>query len=133
MTNPFTPTFGTVPVFPAGRKYIMEDMKSAFENWETNPSISCLLIGPRGSGKTALLSMIADEARKQGWIVIHCSAEEGMKENIYQKILIASSDLIMAGLPGNIYSLLNDKKITIFKKSKSILSGKIRMTVKKSP
>ena len=68
MNNPFTPVFGTIPRFPAGREDIINEMKKAFINWTGSPDITSILIGPRGSGKTALLQMIADEAGMEGWM-----------------------------------------------------------------
>lgn len=82
--NPFTPTFGIVPSCMAGRDELLQTMGRAFEDGVGNPNLCTLLIGPRGSGKTALLSCIGDEAREQGWIVVDVAAEEGMLEDIIQ-------------------------------------------------
>ena len=59
--NPFTPTFGAVPEFFVGRSLIINDLTKAFSNWKSSPSITSLLVGPRGSGKTALLSVIGGQ------------------------------------------------------------------------
>ena len=82
--NPFTPTFGIVPPFMAGRDALLDFMSSAFENGLGDPNLCTLLIGPRGSGKTALLSCIGNEAREQGWAVVDAVAETGMLEDIVQ-------------------------------------------------
>lgn len=37
-----------------------------------------MLIGPRGTGKTALLGSIGQEAAAHGWVVAQVTAEEGM-------------------------------------------------------
>ena len=87
MLNPFTPIFGAVPLYPAGRDRILNDMHKAFLNWTGSPDITSILIGPRGSGKTALLYMIGEEAKKEGWIVTDTIARKGMLEDIYQDIL----------------------------------------------
>ncbi|MBE5999314.1 MAG: ATP-binding protein [Sarcina sp.] len=97
MKNPFTPTFGMVPPVLAGRKIILADMSRAFENWPGDPNLSSILIGPRGSGKTALLSCIGERARESGWLVVDTVAVEGMLEDILQQALKTASEL--AGTP----------------------------------
>ena len=72
--NPFTPSFGKVPPHLAGRDDVLEDMRNAFENGPGDPNLSTLLIGARGSGKTALLSCIAEDALSLGWISANVSA-----------------------------------------------------------
>ena len=62
MSNPFTPTFGIVPPYLAGREVFLLEMQRALQDGPGNPNLSTLLIGPRGSGKTALLSCVAEEA-----------------------------------------------------------------------
>lgn len=83
--NPFTPTFGMVPPFLAGRDRILAEMSRAFEDGLGNPNLSTILIGPRGTGKTALLSCIADEAQEKGWLAVNTVAAEGMLEDIIQQ------------------------------------------------
>ena len=82
--NPFTPTFGIVPPYLAGRDALLSAMGNAFEAGLGDPNLCTLLIGPRGSGKTALLSCIGDEARERGWIVVNAVAEGGMLQDILQ-------------------------------------------------
>lgn len=79
--NPFTPTFGIVPAHLAGRRGVLKDMRQAFENGLGDPNLSTILIGARGTGKTALLSCIADEAQQRGWIVVNVAAGKGMLED----------------------------------------------------
>ena len=92
--NPFTPTFGMVPHFMAGRSALLQSMERAFQNGPGDPNLSSILIGPRGSGKTALLSCIGEIAAGQGWLVINVSASEGMLEDIYQQVESASAELL---------------------------------------
>lgn len=94
MRNPFTPTFGIVPTHLAGRKNILEDMYQAFDNGPGDPNLSTILIGARGTGKTALLSLIAEGAEQRGWISANVVASEGMLEDILQRTLEASERLI---------------------------------------
>lgn len=92
MGNPFTPTFGIVPPVLAGRGKILSDMDRAFDNWPGDPNLCTILIGPRGSGKTAMLSCIGDIALQKGWIVADTSASEGMLEDILQRTLDVTSE-----------------------------------------
>ena len=56
LESPFTPGFGSVPPHLAGREGLLEDMRRAFERGKGDPNLSTIIIGPRGTGKTALLS-----------------------------------------------------------------------------
>ena len=80
--NPFTPSFGIVPDFLAGREAILKEMSRAFENGLGDPNLASVIVGSRGSGKTALLACIGDEARKAGWLVVDSVAAPGMLEDI---------------------------------------------------
>lgn len=82
--NPFTPTFGIVPPYLAGRDLLLDTLGASFDNGLGDPNLCTLLIGPRGSGKTALLSCVGGEARERGWIVVDSVAETGMLEDILQ-------------------------------------------------
>ena len=92
--NPFTPAFGTIPLFMAGRDPLIASMRSAFETGARDPNLSTILIGARGTGKTALLSRISDEAKQAGWIVVDVAASKGMLEDIVQRALESASELI---------------------------------------
>lgn len=92
--NPFTPTFGIVPAYLAGRQNILNDMSQAFEDGPGNPNLSTALIGARGTGKTALLSCIAEKAQNNGWIVANVMAGNGMLEDILQRTMESSAHLV---------------------------------------
>ena len=85
--NPFTPTFGIVPPYLAGRNMILKDMATAFEKGPGDPNLSALFVGPRGCGKTALLSCIGGEAARHGWLSVNAVAGEGMLEDIIQQVV----------------------------------------------
>ncbi len=87
--NPFTPEFGSVPLVMAGRQNIRREFLEAFEQGRGNPNLSSILVGPRGSGKTALLSYLANEASSQGWMGVNAVAMPGMLEDIYQQTCLA--------------------------------------------
>ena len=65
--NPFTPVVGKVPLHIAGREEIIADVEGALAGAGNDPAIISLLVGPRGMGKTALLSHFADMAGSSVW------------------------------------------------------------------
>lgn len=97
--NPFTPTFGMVPPFMAGRGKLLDEMSRAFEDGLGNPNLSTIIIGARGTGKTALLSCIAEEAQNQGWLSVNTIASDGLLEDIIQQAGKAASHLVEKSSP----------------------------------
>ena len=95
--NPFTPEFGSVPLVMAGRQSIRRELFDAFVQGRGNPNLSSILVGPRGSGKTALLTYLGKEASGQGWIAVHAVAMPGMLEDIYEQTLLACADVLGEG------------------------------------
>ena len=92
--NPFTPTFGMVPPFMAGRDRLLDEMSMAFEDGIGNPNLATILVGARGTGKTALLSCIAEEAQSRGWVAANVVAADGMLEDIVQQAGRAAAHLV---------------------------------------
>lgn len=92
--NPFTPTFGTVPAYLAGRQSVIDNMRQAFADRYGNPNLSTILIGARGTGKTALMSCIRDEALDAGWLTASSTALPGMLDDIYEQALMSARHLI---------------------------------------
>lgn len=90
--NPFTPEFGRVPPYFAGRERILEDLLALFEEPAANPC--ALFVGARGSGKTALITYLGNEASRLGWIVADVSAVSGMLEDIIQRTEEEAAHLI---------------------------------------
>ena len=84
-TNPFTPEFGSVPLVMAGRQSVRRELFDAFAQGRGNPNLSSILVGPRGSGKTALLTYLAKEASNEGWVAVHAVAMPGMLEDIFEQ------------------------------------------------
>lgn len=48
--NPFTPTFGSVPPFLAGREHILRDINRGFINGPGDPNLSTFY-GRKGNGQ----------------------------------------------------------------------------------
>lgn len=82
MKNLFTPTFGKIPLCLAGRDDILNDILDALDDEPGNPNLSTILVGARGTGKTALLAYIAEKASAHGWICANVTCGNGMLEDI---------------------------------------------------
>lgn len=97
--NPFTPTFGVVPAVMAGREDITSELLTALEEGAGNPQLTTIISGACGTGKTALLTYLADAAEAQGWVAANVSALPGMLEEIAQQAHVASAHLVDASRP----------------------------------
>lgn len=98
LNNPFTPTFGTVPPIMAGRTYLIEDILRAFDRGPGDPNLATIFIGARGTGKTALLSHLASEAQRHGWISVSVAAAPGMLEDIYEQTREVAAEYVDSGV-----------------------------------
>lgn len=67
-SNPFTPSFGTVPRHLLGRDEIIQFVVEAMTAGPTHPGFSSLILGKRGTGKTALLAKLRAELEAAGWV-----------------------------------------------------------------
>ena len=76
-TNPFTPMFGRVPAYMAGREQIIDDMVLAFENDDSDPNLCSVFYGARGTGKTALLAYLSYRAPARGLDYSECDGLGG--------------------------------------------------------
>ncbi|MBQ9001731.1 MAG: ATP-binding protein [Eggerthellaceae bacterium] len=92
--NPFTPVFGKVPPYMAGRQDVIGPITQALEEGSNSPDIATLLVGPRGSGKTALLSYLAVEAQGRGWVAANVTASRGMLDDVVQQCREGASHLL---------------------------------------
>lgn len=80
--NPFTPSFGEMPLYLAGREKVISDLRKAYRSSRRRPELTLSVQGARGTGKTALLSAAAAEASESGWISISVMAMPGLLEDI---------------------------------------------------
>lgn len=92
--NPFTPIVGKAPLFMAGRGNIINDMQAALSSNGNDPAVITLLVGARGTGKTALLSHFADMAESDGWIAAKVSCSAGLLDDILIRTKRAAKHLI---------------------------------------
>ena len=100
--NPFTPSFGSVPLLFAGRQTIIADVLAGLDNGPGDPNRATLLIGPRGSGKTALLTAIANQAAERGWIAANVTAGDGMLEDIVERTLDSAAEYLARPVRGRL-------------------------------
>jgi len=82
LKNPFTPTFGSIPLQLAGRDRIIRNILDGLGNGPGDPNRAIIFIGARGSGKTVLLATIAEEASANGWISVNVDAASDMLDEI---------------------------------------------------
>ncbi len=80
--NPFTLGSGRVPPVMAGCDNAIESIEDAFRNGPGDPNLTGIFDGARGTGKTALLTLLADAAEECVWIAARVSAVPGMLEDI---------------------------------------------------
>ena len=94
--NPFTPVFGKVPPFMAGCESIIDAVVSAFESSGNSPDLCSIFVGARGTGKTALLTYLSNEAERLGWVTANVTAEDGMLEDVLQRCRESAAHLLPA-------------------------------------
>lgn len=76
LVNPFKPTAGAEPPVLIGREKVLDDFSDGLDEGVGAPSRLMRITGPRGSGKTVLLTELGDMARARGWTVIDETASE---------------------------------------------------------
>ena len=86
LKNPFTPSFGSIPLQLAGRSRIIQDILDGLDNGPGDPYRATIFIGARGSGKTVLLAKIAEEASANGWVSVNVNAAPDMLDEILIQI-----------------------------------------------
>lgn len=92
--NPFTPVFGKVPPYFAGREHVISDIIAALEHPQNSPDRCSIFVGARGTGKTALLTYFAHEAETRGWISANVTASAGMLDDVLQCAVREATHLI---------------------------------------
>jgi len=86
LKNPFTPTFGSIPLLLAGRDRIISDILDGLNNGSGDPNRATIFVGARGSGKTVLLAKIAEEASANGWISVNVNAASDILDEVLIQI-----------------------------------------------
>lgn len=96
LENPFTPSFGEMPVRIAGRQQIIADVTGALKRKSRSPELTCLFSGARGTGKTTLLQYLAGKAEGAGWVCANATALPGMLDDLEITIHEKTSHLVNA-------------------------------------
>lgn len=99
--NPFKPTAGAEPPVLVGRSEVLEDFAEGLEGGVGAPARLMRITGPRGSGKTVLLTELGDIARRSGWRVIDETARAGMNQAVLHR-LIADGHVKDASISANL-------------------------------
>ena len=75
---------------------MLGDLRRVFERSGRSPDLLMLISGARGTGKTALLSCIADEAQACGWVAASVTSLPGMLDDIIERTLESAEHLLPA-------------------------------------
>jgi hypothetical protein len=96
--NPFNPAFGKKPEHFIGREQVIAEFTAALDN-PNSPWRTTLIIGIRGSGKTALLTDIQsfDDGKKK--IAINVTATDDLRNNILAELYRKLPKSIKTSLP----------------------------------
>ncbi len=92
-SNPFNPGFGHVPARVAGRAAIQADLRQALEVGRDDPNLCTLLVGPRGTGKTALLNLSLRWAQELDWAVASVTTGPDMLQQVIEQTMLAVQKL----------------------------------------
>lgn len=84
--NPFKPTAGAEPPVLAGRKKVIDDFTDGLTEGPGAPGRLMRISGPRGSGKTVLLTELGDIAKGKGWVVVDETAGKGLVDRITERL-----------------------------------------------
>lgn len=92
ITNPFKPTAGAEPPVLAGREKVIRDFTDGLAEGPGAPGRLMRISGPRGSGKTVLLTELGEIARGEGWLVVDETACNGLADAIASRLAGAAPD-----------------------------------------
>ena len=86
MSNPFSLNFGQPPAQAIDRPVQKEQILSAFQA-EDNGQMSFIITGVRGSGKTVLMTQIANRLKNDDdWIVVELNAETDLLKDLVSRL-----------------------------------------------
>ena len=85
--NPFVPGFGVPPSEMVGRSDLMRDLREGLESGPRDERYTSILLGTRGSGKTATLNAVEAHAQRAGWLVMSVDAStDGLPDRVIQAV-----------------------------------------------
>ncbi len=82
--NPFKPTAGATPPLLVGRSDTLEEFSESLDDGPGAPARLALFTGPRGIGKTVMLTEVADLALRRGWVTLSETATPGLVTRLTQ-------------------------------------------------
>ena len=104
--NLFTPGFGASPHVIVGRSRVADRHREAYASPGHDQHNSSIILGPRGAGKTVMLSALRDIAAAEGYVTVAVAAgTSGMRE-----ALVAELQEIEATLVGDEPAEVTTKK-----------------------
>lgn len=80
--NPFKPSAGALPPMLVGRADVIETFSESLDDGPGAPGRLTIFTGPRGVGKTVMLTEVAEKARPLGWLVMADVATAGLVERL---------------------------------------------------
>jgi energy-coupling factor transporter ATP-binding protein EcfA2 len=86
--NPFKPTAGMTPPVLIGRDSVIDDFIDGMDEGPGAPGRLLRITGPRGSGKTVLLTELGGIASDRGWTVINVSGKEALCQSIEEQLAV---------------------------------------------
>lgn len=78
LRNPFRPTAGSTPPLLVGRDDVLQEFGESLEDGPGSPARLALFTGPRGIGKTVMLTEVDALARQRGWVALAETATPGV-------------------------------------------------------
>lgn len=127
--NPFTPNFGEIPRHMAGRDQIINATLNALDRESRSRELNMLLYGARGTGKTAMLGLIAEEAPAHGWISASVNCYKGMLEDIYEQTLSNGREFLSSGTNHHISGLGIGNVFTVERERDNVPPGNWRTRI----
>jgi hypothetical protein len=76
------------------RETFVKDVLNGLQYGPGDPNRATIFVGPRGSGKTVLLSRIAELAEQQGWISVEVASVPGMLGEILEQTQVRGASFI---------------------------------------
>lgn len=92
VTNPFKPTAGAEPPVLAGREKVIRDFSDGLAEGPGAPGRLMRISGPRGSGKTVLLTELGEIAKDEGWLVVDETARKGLVSAVVDRLAGSAPD-----------------------------------------
>lgn len=93
MRNPFKPTAGARPPLLVGRAGALDSFLEGLSDGPGAPGLLTIFTGPRGVGKTVMLTAAEDAAREAGWVVISETATTGLMPRVQETMRGALEEL----------------------------------------